>query len=180
MNRIILTLVLLTNCLFSAHARADFGLESETMAFLNKGYHGSIWYGSGGTRARLVYSRVTFPGAFNPEGFTNLTARFREIEFDFFVGDQRNEFRGLWIAIGGGQTDMSIESKTTGATASITCNDLHSGIGYAIPVQGGFYVNPWIGIDIHLNAPEQVRVGTETWNPRKVDLVGGMKLGFQF
>lgn len=180
MKRKIIAPVFALGCLFCGYASADFGIEAETMAFLNKGYHGSVWYGAAGKRVRLVYSRVTYPGPFNPEGFTNMTSRFKEIEFDFFVGDQRNHFRGLWIAIGGGQTDMSIESKTSGATANIVCNDLHSGIGYAVPVQGNFYINPWIGADMHLNAPEQVRVGTETWNPRKIDLVGGMKLGFEF
>lgn len=179
MKRIVARALLL-GCLFSGYAYAEFGIESETMTFLNKGYHASVWYGSGGKRVRLVYSRVTYPEQFAPDGFTNLTARFKEIEFDFFMGEGRNDFRGFWFAIGGGQTDMSIESKTTGATANITATDLHSGIGYAVPVVGGFYVNPWIGADFHLNAPEQVQVGTETWNPRKIDLVGGMKLGFEF
>lgn len=172
--------ILLLSCLSSGYANAEIGIESETLAFLNKGYHGSIWYGSGGKRIRLVYSKVTFPGAFEPEGFTNLTARFKEVEFDFFVGDQRDNFRGLWIALGGGQTNMSIESKTTSATATITSNDLHTGIGYAVSVRGGFYVNPWIGADVHLNTPNRVQVGSETWYPRRVDLVGGMKLGLQF
>jgi hypothetical protein len=180
MKRIIVVPVLLLSCLFSGYANAEFGIESETMTFLNKGYHGSVWYGSGGKRIRLVYSRVTYPEQFNPAGFTNLTSRFKEIEFDFFVGEKRDDFRGLWFAMGGGQTDMSIQSKATGATAKITCNDLHTGIGYAVSVLDGFYVNPWIGADVHLNAPKQVQVGTETWNPRMIDLVGGMKLGFEF
>jgi hypothetical protein len=150
------------------------------MTFLNDGYHGSVWYGSGGKRIRLVYAKATYPKPFTPDGFANLTSRFKEIEFDFFVGDKRNDFRGIWLAIGGGQTDMSIESKATGATATITSNDLHSGIGYAVPVLGGFYINPWIGADVHLNTPDSVQVGTETWHPRKIDPVGGMKLGFEF
>jgi hypothetical protein len=75
---------------------------------------------------------------------------------------------------------MSIESKTTGAGAQITVNDLHSGIGYAVSITDGFYINPWIGIDVHLNVPNKVQVGTETWNPRKVDPVGGVKLGINF
>jgi hypothetical protein len=180
MKKLVLIPALLSSCLISGFANADIGIESETMAFLNKGYHASVWYGSRGKRIRLVYSKVTYPGPFNPEGFTNLTSRFKEIEFDFFVGEKRDAFRGLWIALGGGQTDMSIQSKSTAATANITSNDFHTGIGYAVPVLGGFYINPWIGADVHLNAPKNVQVGTETWNPRKVDLVGGMKLGFEF
>ncbi|MBI5890685.1 MAG: hypothetical protein HZB47_08420 [Nitrosomonadales bacterium] len=177
---ILVPAILLIGSLSGGNADAAIGIESETLTFLNKGYHGSVWYGSGGKRIRFVYSRVTFPEAFSPEGFTNLTARFKEFEFDFFVGEKRDDFRGLWIAVGGGRTDMSIESKTTGATATISTNDFHTGTGYAAPIANNFYVNPWIGADVHLNAPDNVQVGTETWHPRKVDLVGGIKLGFDF
>lgn len=171
---------LLCSCGFAGNANAEIGFESEIMTFANKGYHGSVWFGSGGKRARLVYAKATYPDVLNPAGFTNLTSTFKEIEFDFFFGEKSNDFRGIWFAIGGGQTDMSIESKATGATATITANDLHSGIGYAISVADNFYINPWIGVDVHLNAPDTVQVGTEIWSPRKVDFVGGMKLGIDF
>ncbi len=172
--------VLLFSCFLSCHAYAEVGFESETMTFMNKGYHGSVWYGSDGKRVRLVYAKATYPQSLNPEGFTNFTSKFKEIEFDFFTSEEGGHFRGWWFAIGGGQTDMSIESKTTGATARITSDDLHSGIGYAISIVDGFYINPWIGADIHLNAPRTVQVGTEVWHPRKVDVVGGVKLGVDF
>jgi hypothetical protein len=162
------------------NANADIGIESEVVTFLNNGYHGSVWFGAEGRRIRFVYAKATYPGALTPSGFTNWTSRFKEAEFDFFFGDRKNDFRGPWFAIGAGQTEMSIESKSTAATARITSNDLHSGIGYAISVANKFYVNPWIGIDVHLNVPGSVQVGTETWNPRKVDWVGGMKLGLNF
>lgn len=180
MKKIFIVPVALLSCIFSGYADAQIGIESDTVAFLNKGYHGSVWYGSGGKRVRLVYAKATFPDSFNPAGFTNLTSTFKEIEFDFFIGEKRDDFRGLWFAIGGGQTKMSIESKTTGAAAKITVNDLHSGIGYAVSIMDGFYINPWIGIDVHIDAPNKVQVGTETWNPRKVDPVGGVKLGIDF
>lgn len=180
MKKSLLVSAVLASFLGSNQAHAEIGIESDTVPFLNKGYHGSVWYGSAGKRIRLVYAKATFPDAFTPDGFSNLTSRFKEMEFDFFIGKRREEFLGPWIAIGGGRTDMSIQSSTTGATATITSNDLHSGIGYAIPVTEGFYINPWIGVDIHLNALEKVQVGNETWNPRKADLVGGMKLGIKF
>ncbi len=102
------------------------------------------------------------------------------MEIDFFFGAESNKFRGVWFAIGGGETETSIESKATGETAEITTTDLHSGIGYAISIANSFYINPWIGIDVHLDAPDEVQVGDETWEPRKVDFVGGMKLGINF
>lgn len=180
MKKISAILLLVAMVVMTGNANADVGAESEIMTFLNKGYHGSVWFGTGGNRVRFVYAKATYPDMLNPAGFTNQTSTFKEVEFDFFFGEKRADFRGAWFAIGGGQTDMSIESKTTGATATITANDLHSGIGYAISVAGNFYVNPWIGVDVHLNLPDTVPVGAEVWSPRKVDFVGGMKLGLDF
>jgi hypothetical protein len=48
--------------------------------------------------------------------------------------------------------------------------DLHTGVGYAINLYKGLYINPWVGLSIHLNAPKEVNIGAEIWNPRKLIL----------
>lgn len=156
------------------------GVESEIMCFINKGYHGSFWFGKNGLRARAVIAKATYPDYLNQVGFSNLTSRFYEIEIDYFFGKKRNDFRGLWYALGSGYTQQSIENATTKESATIDLIDLHTGIGYAISIYNGLYVNPWVGIDLHLNAANEVYVGDNVWNPRKIDPVLGAKIGYSF
>jgi hypothetical protein len=157
-----------------------FGLESEIMTWINSGYHGSFWLGKNGKRIRLVVASATFPKYLNPEGFKNLTSDFYEIEFDYFFGKKRREFRGLWYALGSGYTKQTIESENTNLKRSIDLIDLHTGVGYAINLYKGLYINPWVGLSIHLNAPKEVNIGAEIWNPRTIDPVLGAKLGYSF
>jgi hypothetical protein len=180
------TLLLLFTIVLSNHTFAQdsekklsFGVESEIMTWINKGYHGSLWMGRNGFRARLVIAKATYPDSFNPEGFTNLTSEFYEMEFDYFFGKKRNEFRGLWVALGTGYTKQSIESETTSISASTDLMVLHTGIGYAINIYKGLYTTPWLGMALHLNA-QDVEVGNETWTPNFMDPVFGAKIGYSF
>lgn len=180
MHKTFIVILLTSMILFSNLASADYGFEFESITYLNKGYHGSAWYGKNGKRVRLIYASVTYPEMLNPDGFKNYTSTFKEIEFDFYFGEDKDNFREIWFAAGAGQTDMSVESKSTGKTATITSTDFHTGVGYAISVKNNFYINPWIGADVHLDAPKTVNVGSEIWQPQIIEIVGGMKLGFDF
>ncbi|MCF6259108.1 MAG: hypothetical protein L3J98_02945 [Gammaproteobacteria bacterium] len=178
---LVIFFVVTTNYVFAQDSKEklSFGVESETMTWLNKGYHGSFWVGTKGLRTRFVVAKATYPDKFSPEGFENLTSEFYEIEFDYFFGEKRNEFRGLWVALGAGYTKQSIESKTTNITESIDLIAMHTGVGYAINLYKGFYINPWLGITLHLNSRE-VNVGSEVWKPNVIDPVLGVKIGYSF
>jgi hypothetical protein len=160
--------------------KVHYGVETEIMTWINSGYHGSLWLGKNGMRVRFVVASATFPEYLNPEGFKNLTSDFYEIEFDYFFGKKRREFRGLWYALGSGYTKQTIESKTTNLQSSVDLIDLHTGVGYAINLYKGLYINPWVGLSIHLNAPKEVNIGAEIWKPRTIDPVLGAKLGYSF
>lgn len=164
----------------NAVTKNKIGLESEIMTWINGGYHGSVWIGKNGHRARFVIAKATYPDYLNPEGFTNLTSTFFEIETDHFFGKKKTEFRGLWFAIGAGYTKQSITSKLSGIEETIHLFDIHTGVGYALSIYKRLYINPWIGIDLHVNAPKQVNVGSEIWEPRIVDPVLGAKIGYSF
>lgn len=159
--------------------KVTFGIESEIMTFVNKGYHGSFWVGVNGIRSRFVYAKSTFPSSFTPDGFKNLTSTFYEMEVDFFIQRKRKEYRGLWVAIGCGLTQQSIKSKSTDLKGTINLFDIHSGVGYAIGLYKGLYINPWIGIDLHTNV-KNVQVGNERWKPNFIEPVGGAKIGYRF
>jgi hypothetical protein len=160
--------------------KVHYGVETEIMTWINSGYHGSLWLGKNGMRVRFVVASATFPEYLNPEGFKNPTSDFYEIEFDYFFGKKRREFRGLWYALGSGYTKQTIESKTTNLQSSVDLIDLHTGVGYAINLYKGLYINPWVGLSIHLNAPKEVNIGAEIWKPRTIDPVLGAKLGYSF
>lgn len=159
--------------------KITFGLESEIMCFINQGYHGSVWVGYNGFRSRFVVAQSTYPDRLDPKGFKNLKSQFYEIEVDFFLGKRRKEYRGLWVASGFGLTKQSIESEITGLRGHANLFDWHSGVGYAIGIYKAIYINPWIGLDIHIN-PKNIYIGDEKWRPNIIDPVGGAKIGYSF
>ncbi len=159
--------------------KLTFGFASELMTWINKGFHGSFWIGKNGLRARLVTAKAVYPNAFSPKGFKDLTSEFYEIEIDYFFGKKRNEFRGIWFAVGSGYTRQSVVSESSGQKVYANLFDLHSGIGYTISLYKGLYINPWIGVDLHLNRKE-IKVGEEKWTPNFIDPVLGAKVGYSF
>lgn len=159
--------------------KISFGIESEVMSYINKGYHGSFWVGINGVRSRFVYAQATYPSSFAPKGFKNFKSRFYEVEIDVFFGKKRKEYRGLWYALGLGFTKQSVESETTSLKGNINLFDIHTGAGYAIGIYKGLYINPWVGLDIHTN-PKSIEIGNEVWKPHIIDPVGGAKIGYRF
>lgn len=159
--------------------RIKFGLEAESMCFINNGYHGSFWIGKKGIRARFVIAKATFPGSITPKGFKDLTSNFYEVEIDRFLGKHKNDFKGIWYAIGSGYTNQKIISASTNSEAYIHLVDLHSGIGYTLNLYKCVYLNPWLGIDAHINRPKNVSVGGEIWHPRLIEPLFGAKLGLR-
>jgi hypothetical protein len=129
----------------------------------------------------LVTAKSSYPSGLVESGFKDQTLTFfYEIEFDVFFGENKDNFRGFWLAGGFGRTKHDITSETTGIDASIHTNDIHFGTGYTFEISKNFTVNPWIGAAYHINAPSSVAVGSEVWSPKEIDLVGGLKLGFEF
>lgn len=163
-----------------ARAEAHYGFESNVPTFFLNGYHGSFWYGNNGQRVRLVSAKAVYPHGQTEAGFRDKTLTFLEIELDFFFGEHADEFRGFWLASGIGRTRQEVTSEATGTKFSIGTNDFHFGAGYVFEVATRVTLNPWIGGDYHLNSPSTVFAGSETWNPRKLELVGGIKLGIDF
>ena len=181
-RKISLVALVVFNFLFPSLAQAEgkYGFESNVPTFFLGGYHGSFWYGDNGYRARLVTAKAVYPSGLVEAGFKDKTLTFLEVEFDFFFGESANKFRGFWLSGGGGRTKQEITSEKTGVAASIYTDDFHFGAGYTFEVAPRITVNPWVGGDYHLNSPRAVAVGSETWNPKELELVGGIKLGIDF
>ena len=168
--------------LFPGTAQADgkYGFESNVPTFLLDGHHGSVWYGENGRRARAVVAKAVYPGDLTEAGFKDKTLTFFELEFDFFFGEHAANFRGPWLASGFGRTRQEITSQSSGSRVGISTNDFHFGGGYTFGLTQRTTINPWVGGDYHLNSPDAVAVGNETWNPKTLGLVGGVKVGIDF
>lgn len=161
-------------------AEGKYGFESNVTVFLLDGYHGSVWYGENGYRVRVVTAKAVYPSGMVASGFKNKILTFNEIEFDVFFGKNKNDFHGAWVAGGLGRTKHEITSKTTDMSNQIYTIDIHFGTGYTHEILENFTVNPWLGGVYHVDAPDSVAVGDEIWSPKKINFVGGVKLGFEF
>lgn len=107
MKKAISTILILLFCYFNGYAqetepekkcnKISFGLESEIMSYINKGYHGSFWIGMNGIRSRFVYAQATYPSSFAPDGFKDLKSEFYEMEIDFFFWNKEKRVQRIMV-----------------------------------------------------------------------------------
>ncbi len=154
------------------------GIETNILPFFYNGYHGSLWVGKNGYRARLVAAKADYPKNTVPDGFRKMTLSFYEIEFDIFFGDKKTEFLGWWLATGIGQTNHQVTTLINDLTENVNTIDIHIGIGYTFNLWKGLTVNPWGGLAWHTNFPNEITVGSEVWEPKSISPVGGLKIGY--
>ena len=82
--------------------RIGLGIEADVLPYILSGAHGDVWAGLDGWRARAIAVTNTAPSFFTPSGFQNPHTSILELEVDRFFGHRAAEFRGPWVAAGGG------------------------------------------------------------------------------
>lgn len=172
--------IILSSIPMYVNAEAKFGIESSLLPYYLDGYHVSAWYGDNGYRARFEVSEASYPDEMVASGFTSSEVSFYEVEFDAYFGSQKNEFRGFWIGAGVGQSEHSITAISSNTSSNIISNDLHVSTGYTYSMMKNITVNPWVGASYYLGFPDDVVVGSDTWSPEALQLVGGFNLGIDF
>jgi len=165
----------------TAHA-SRWGIESDAIGWASGGYHGSAWFGSEQVRVRIVKALFYAPSFTVPEGFE----RLRHEAWEFFVDvawrrSRPSRFAGPWSSLGLELYDRTIRDASSGTDARFDALELALRTGYIWhPFDAGFYVNPWVGLNVRLDGEASVLVGERTYAAPRVSPLASLKLGWQF
>lgn len=164
----------------TAHA-SNWGLESDVIGWATGGYHGSAWFGSERVRLRMVKA-VFYPPDFTlPDGFERLRNDAWEFFIDVAWRPPGNRFEGLWSSLGLELYDRTIRDEGSGTDARFSALELALRAGYIWhPFDAGFYVNPWVGLNVRMAGDETVLVGERTYSAPRIAPLASLKLGWEF
>lgn len=157
--------------------RVGLGLEADVVPYAFGGAHLDAWAGRDGWRARAIAATGKDPAFLTPSGFKNLRTDFLEIEIDRFIGARAAQFRGPWIAAGGGAAHLTIDADNGSGRGSTTVPELSVGAGWIFSLPSNFYIDPWFGAGYQFT-PGSIAVGTRTWHPQRVVPEIGLKIGW--
>jgi hypothetical protein len=178
--------VALASLALSSPARADnkLGVESDVIGWATGGYHGSVWFGTERVRLRIV-NAVFYPPDFTlPDGFE----RLRNEAWEFFVDvawrpppRTRAHFEGWWSSLGLELYQRRIRDSESGAEADFDALELALRAGYIWhPFDAGFYLNPWVGLNVRLDGDASVAVGDRSYAAPRISPLASLKLGWEF
>lgn len=164
----------------TAHG-SHWGVESDAIGWATRGYHGSAWFGSEQVRVRIVKALFYAPQLTVPDGFERLRNEAWEFFVDVAWRPGPNRFEGLWSSAGLELYERSIRDASSGETADFDVLDLALRTGYIWhPFDAGFYVNPWVGLNVRVDGDASVLVGERTYSVPRVAPLASLKLGWQF
>lgn len=164
----------------TAHA-SRWGVESDVVGWATGGYHGSAWFGSEQVRVRLVKAVFFAPDFTVPSGFERLRNEAWEFFVDVTWRPRPARFEGLWSGVGLELYDRQIRDESSGTVADLDSLELALRTGYIWrPFDAGFYLNPWVGLNLRLDGDSSVLVGERTYSAPRVSPVASLKLGWQF
>lgn len=164
----------------TAHA-SRWGFESDVVGWATGGYHGSAWFGSEQVRVRIVKAVFFAPSFTVPSGFERLRNEAWEFFVDVAWRPRPSRFEGLWSGVGLELYDRQIRDESSGTDAGFDALELALRTGYIWrPFDAGFYLNPWVGLNVRLDGDSSVLVGERTYSAPRVSPVASLKLGWQF
>ncbi|MDX2092562.1 MAG: hypothetical protein SFX73_32155 [Kofleriaceae bacterium] len=174
-------LLLFGTLLATTTAHANGGLESDVIGWASGGYHGSLWYGTEKLRVRIVKAVFYAPGFTVPDGFEDLRNEAWEFFIDTAWRPRGARFQGLWSGVGLELYDRELRDEASGATARFDALELALRTGYIWhPFSAGFYLNPWIGLNVRVDGADSVLVGERTYTPTRLTPLASLKLGWRF
>ncbi len=162
----------------TAHA-SRWGVESDAVSWPTGGYHGSAWFGTEQVRVRIVKALFYSPDFIVPEGFERLRNEAWEFFIDVAWRPRPARFEGLWSGIGLELYERTIRDASSDTEADFDALELAVRTGYIWrPFDAGFYVNPWIGLNVRLDGHASVVVGDRTYSAPRVSPIASVKLGW--
>ncbi len=160
---------------------SHWGFESDAIGWATGGYHGSAWFGTEQVRVRIVKALFYAPQFTVPEGFERLRNDVWEFFVDVAWRPPQARFGGLWTGVGLELYDREIRDKSSGTDATYDALELALRTGYIWrPFNAGFYVNPWLGLNVRLDGDASVLVGERTYSAPRLSPLASLKLGWQF
>jgi hypothetical protein len=127
----------------------------------------------------VIAVTFTAPSFFTPSGFDSLRTTTFEIEIDRFFGPHADEFRGPWVAAGGGLSLLSVDSSNGNGHGSTSAFELSTGVGWSFPLALNVYIDPWVGAGFQFT-PSAMGVGEQTMHPSRFGPQLGLKVGWNF
>ena len=176
----------LVSCVLASAATthaSNGGVESDVIGWATGGYHLSAWFGTERVRLRTVKALFHTPDFTVPSGFTRLRNDVWEFFIDVTLRPRRgaSRFEGLWAAGGLELYARRIRDASSGAEARFDALELALRAGYIWhPFDAGFYINPWVGLNVRLDGPSTVPVGELTYDAPRVSPLASLKLGWEF
>jgi hypothetical protein len=158
-------------------ARMGLGLEADVVPYILSGAHVDGWVGMRGWRTRAIAVTFTAPSFFTPDGFDNLHTTLFEVELDRFFGPHADEFRGPWVAAGGGLELLAVDASDGSAHGSTSAFELSTGVGWSFPLAFNAYVDPWVGA-AYAFTPTAIAVGTHSMQTARFSPQLGLKIGW--
>jgi hypothetical protein len=160
---------------------SNWGFESDAIGWATGGYHGSAWFGTEQVRVRIVKALFYAPQFTVPDGFERLRNDVWEFFVDVAWRPRPARFGGLWSGVGLELYDREIRDESSGTDATYDALELAFRTGYIWrPFNAGFYVNPWVGVNVRLDGEASVLVGERTYSAPRVSPLASLKLGWQF
>lgn len=161
-------------------AHANGGFESDFIGWATGGYHVSGWFGTERIRVRSVKALFYTPELLVPDGLGRLRNDVWEFFVDVAVRPPASRFERLWYGVGLELYDRSIREDGTGVESKFQALELALRAGYIWhPFKAGFYVNPWVGLNVRLDGEASVRVGDSPYSAPRLTPLASLKVGWE-
>lgn len=160
---------------------STWGFESDGIGWATGGYHASAWGGDEQVRVRIVKALFYAPDFIVPDGFERLRNDVWEFFVDVAWRPRPARFEGVWSGVGLELYDREIRDQTSGTDSRFQALELALRTGYIWrPFNAGFYVNPWVGLNVRIDGDARVLVGERTYSAPRASPLASLKLGWQF
>lgn len=165
----------------TAEASPRWGLESDLYAWASGGYHASAWFGTERVRVRGIRAVFYSPSFTVPDGFERLRNEAWEFFADIAWRPSARRFEGLWSGVGVELYYRRVRSSSSGEERGFEALEPALRAGYIWrPFHAGFYVNPWIGVNVRVDGEPSVAFDDRTYSAPRVVPLASVKLGWQF
>lgn len=180
MKPLAFALLLTSNLLVAADTPKEtlrWATEVDLLPFATGGWYGSVAAGRGVWRLRVVAASLNVPDRFAPVGWEEAQTRAQALLVDRFF---RPGFTGPWIGGGIERWDEDLKWSQGPERARLKSLQATLGMGWAMPLGRGFYVNPWLAIHQRIAGDRTVAIPQGECRPKPFQAEASVKIGYLF